>query len=107
MKASLKTNTIKNSTSVLSPETSFSSYDLKKGDVGQGVVVCLKEFGSIVEFINKVQAIIPTVEITDSLEIGMVIKVRVLSVNPSDKKLKVTMKLEVIYILIVARKIYI
>jgi ribosomal protein S1 len=105
MKASLKTKTIKNLTSELTPENSFISYDLKKGDIGQGLVVCSKEFGSIVEFINKVQAIIPTVEITDNLEIGMMIKVRVLSVSPIDKKLKVTMKLEVTYLLMVGRTI--
>ncbi|KAJ3251091.1 rRNA biogenesis protein rrp5 [Boothiomyces macroporosus] len=80
------------------PITSYN--ECKIGDSTVGVITSVKDYGCIVSFFNDVKALAPIAElshtriesVSDNFTVGQSIKCQVLTVNPKEKKLRVTFK---------------
>lgn len=73
---------------------------LKEGEVFEGKVVRLTNFGAFVEILPRIEGLVHITEITDSniakpsevLTVGQKVKVKILNVDKNEKKLSLTIK---------------
>ena len=73
---------------------------LKEGEIFEGKVVRLTNFGAFVEILPGIEGLVHITEITDSniakpsevLTVGQKVKVKILNVNKNEKKLSLTIK---------------
>jgi rRNA biogenesis protein RRP5 len=72
----------------------FDSYNLQVGAVSMGVITAVKDFGCIVTFFNEVRALAPASELGhDEPKVGKAVKCQVLTVDPTNKKLRVSLRI--------------
>lgn len=76
------------------------SDDIKEGDILEGKVVRLTNFGAFVELFDGIEGLVHITEITDEhiakssdvLELGQKVRVKVLSFNKEDRKISLSIK---------------
>ncbi|KAI9106108.1 hypothetical protein DFS34DRAFT_47062 [Phlyctochytrium arcticum] len=82
--------------------TKITSYEnIKVGELAHGVVSAVKDFGCIITFFNDVKALAPLAELSekfvqkasDLYTVGQVVKCRVLTVDPAEEKMRVSLNL--------------
>ncbi|WP_338934603.1 30S ribosomal protein S1 [Lactobacillus helveticus] len=74
--------------------------DLNKGDVFEGEVKSLTNFGAFVEVADDIQGLVHVSEISnkhvdkpsDVLKVGQTVKVKVLNIDPSDRRISLSIK---------------
>lgn len=85
--------------SKLNPIMDYES--VKIGDVAQGVIAAVKEFGVIVTFFNQVRAIVPNAELSDEFiknpasrfKVGQPVKCTIIGVDAPQQKMKASFKM--------------
>lgn len=75
-------------------------HDVKAGDVTTGVIGSVKDYGCIINFFNNLRALAPLSELSHEhltnpashFRVGQSVKCQVISVDPEDMKMRVTLK---------------
>lgn len=78
----------------------LSYENVKSGDSAIGVISSIQDHGCVITFFNNVKAFAPLAELTHEFidsastmfKIGQTVKCRVLTVNPTEEKMRVTLK---------------